>query len=79
MENPQVKIIYNFLTPTQLEYWNVLKGDYSGGIGYRDIVICAQSGNVVDIADILAQTPTDKKPFYIYQTWVDFSESITEE
>ena len=81
------KIRYSsFDCPTQLKFWspfdpddvdNLHEGQYIGGIGYGDIIICGECGGVLPIDEIYETTPDDVQGIIIYdQYWVSLSETI---
>lgn len=72
-----------YTAPTQVRYWNVVRGRYVGGIAYHDFVIDGVSGEVMLIEGIIsAAQAVDKIDFenaLIELAWIDISQEIWED
>lgn len=67
---------YNYFeVPTQVKFWD---GRYTGGIAYRDEIICGCCGGIFRISDVYEVAPDTLKedPIVIPDRWVDFSHEI---
>lgn len=66
-----------FGMPVQVMFWHPWSQEYRAGIGYREVVIDAESGVVYTITNIAQMAPDDKDPIELLGDWVDFSEEIS--
>lgn len=70
---------YNYFeVPTQVKFWDVDDGHYSGGIAYRGEIICGCCGGIFEIGEIYESAPDTLKedPIVIPDRWVDISNDI---
>ena len=65
-----------FDEPTQVKYWNGEEEGYCGGIAYKDEVICACCGAIVDIAEICELAEEDGIAPIIELSWIDLNEEV---
>lgn len=72
---------YNYFeVPTQVKFWDVdVDGDhYTGGIAYRNEIICGCCGGIFDISEIYESAPDtlEEDLIVIPDRWVDISHEI---
>lgn len=68
-----------FLTPTQLKFWDVDAGDdghYIGGIGIGHTIVCGCCGGTFEVQEIMDAAPEGIEPIIVYENWVPIDEAI---
>ena len=65
-----------FDEPTQVKYWNGEDEGYCGGIAYKDEVICACCGAIVEISDIFDLAEEDGVAPIIDFPWIDLNDEV---
>lgn len=71
-------MIKNFDVPKQVAFYDSENDCWDIGIGYNDVIICAECGAVIPIEDIYAKTLNGDDLIAVYDSWVNFSETISE-
>jgi hypothetical protein len=75
---PQVyEEITSFGMPVQVMFWHPWSQEYRAGIGYKEVVIDAESGVTYTITNIAQMAPDNRNPIEFLGDWVDFSEKIS--
>lgn len=70
---------YNYFeVPTQVKFWDYNGDHYTGGIAYRDEIICGCCGGIFDISEIYEFAPDtlDSDPIVAFDDWVDINYDI---
>ena len=65
-----------FYVPTQVKYWNGEEEEYCGGIAYKDEVVCACCGAIVEIEDICDLAEEDGVEPIIELPWSDLNNTV---
>ena len=63
-----------FDVPTQVAYFD--EHVYHSGIAYKDEIICACCGGVIEIDDLIQWAPVGVVPIVPYKDWVSFRDEI---
>lgn len=66
----------SFDFPTQVAFWDVEGNHYCSGIAWREQIICACCGDVVEIAEVYEFTPENVRPIIVYEDWEAFDDFI---
>lgn len=63
-----------FEVPTQVKFYEAAEEDYTGGIAYRNEIIC---GSVLEISDVIAEAEEDgiEEPIVKFP-WIDIQSEI---
>ena len=66
-----------FDKPTQVVYYDVDSDCWKSGIAYRDEIICACCGGIIEISEIYEFAPAEiAQPIFEYDAWCDITEDI---
>ena len=66
-----------FDKPTQVVYYDVDGDCWKSGIAYRDEIICACCGGIIEISEIYEFAPAEiAQPIFEYNEWCDITEDI---
>lgn len=63
-----------FDVPIQVAYFD--ERVYHSGIAYKDEVICACCGGIIEIDDLIRWAPSGVAPIVAYKKWVSFRDEI---
>lgn len=66
-----------FEVPTQVKFYEAAEEDYTGGIAYRNEIICGCCGSVLEISDVIAEVEEDgiEEPI-VKLPWIDIQSEI---
>lgn len=70
---------YNYFeVPTQVKFWDVDGDHYTGGIAYRNEIICGCCGSVFKISEIYESAPDtlEEGPIIVVHGWKGISDKI---
>ena len=66
-----------FNVPTQVVFYDVDGDCWKSGIAYRDEIICACCGGVIEIDSIYEFAPVEMvQPIFSYKSWCDITDDI---
>ena len=72
-----MKVTKYFEVPTQIVFYDHEDDCWKSGIGYKDEVICACCGGIIEISEIYEFAPAGiDTPIFEYKNWCDISEDI---
>ena len=66
-----------FDKPTQVVYYDVDENCWKSGIAYKDEIICACCGGIIEISEVYEFAPAEiAQPIFKYDAWCDITEDI---
>ena len=72
-----MKVTKYFEVPTQVVYYDYDGDCWKSGIGYKDEIICACCGGIIEISEIYEFAPAGiAQPIFEYNHWCDITEDI---
>ena len=65
-----------FDTPTQVVFYDYDNECYTGGIAYKDEIICGCCGGIIEIADLYESVPEGIEAIKEYAAWISIDDAI---